>query len=379
MINFNHSEEQTLIANSLDRLLQDTYPFAQRLKLVETSPGFSEGLWNSLSELGTTAVLVPEAFDGLGGNAEDAMVIMEQVGRHLLVAPLLASAIIGTSAVAKAASRAQMEKLLPALASGEQRTAVALSEPGHAGLPEKFATSANESGNTLLLNGHKSLLHFGQCADYLVVAAQFGDAPGLFLVNPDSDGLRLREYRTHDGGAAVDLILENTPCERLGESNNTRQIIGYLWDLGAAAVCAEALGCMDSIYQQTCDYLKIREQFGAPLASFQVLQHRLVDMHIACELSRSISCDAIWSMDNADPTIRGKAVAGAKVSIGQHGVRVGKEGVQLHGGIGMTMELPIGHYFKRLAMINRQYGDAADRLGDYQLGAGSTIEFNRPE
>ncbi len=366
MINFDHSEEQALIADSLDRLLLDTYPFSKRLELVETSPGFDQNLWNSLAELGIPAVMVPEAFDGLGGSAEDAMVIMEQVGRHLLVAPILSSAILGASAVTKAANRSQMEKLLPALASGERRTVVAIGEPWHAGLPAEFATRASRAGSTHYLTGHKSLVHFGQSADYFVVAAQCGDAMGLFIVDPDCDSLALREYRTHDGGAAVDLILENTPAERLGDLADASQIIRYLWDLGAAAVCAEALGCMDSIYRQTCDYLKIREQFGAALASFQALQHRLVDMHTACELSRSITCEAIWSMDHADRTARGKAVASAKVLVGQHGVRVGKEGVQLHGGIGMTMELPVGHYFKRLAMINRQFGDIADRLKDYR-------------
>ncbi len=371
MIDFSHSQEQILMANSLDRLLLDIYPFTGRLNIVQAGsdkihPGFNDTLWMALSELGITAIMVPEAFDGLGGNAEDIMVIMQQVGKHLLVAPLLSSAVLGTLALSQAATQQQKEQRLPALASGEQRTALAVSEPQGYGLAAVFATTAQTTAHKTTLCGHKSLVHFGQVADYIIVAAQQGDEQGLYLLEANSPGVKYCPYRTHDGGAALDLHLDHAPVERLGEGEDAAPLIRYLWDLGAVAVCAEALGCMDAIYQQTRDYLKIREQFGAPLASFQSLQHRLVDMHIACELSRSITCDAVWSIDHAESVERNKAVSAAKVLIGQHGVQVGKEGVQLHGGIGMTMALPIGHYLKRLTLINQQFGDVVERLKRYQ-------------
>ena len=362
MLNFSHTEEQQLIANSLDRLLQDNYPFTEHLRQIKSAHGFAEDLWRSICELGITAVLVPEEFDGLGGTAEDVMVIMEQVGRHRLVSPLLSSAVIGTCAISCAAGGDQKKQWLPLLAAGEQRTALAITEPTDYGLPDQFRTVAN--GNRIA--GHKSMVHFGQCADYLIVAAQCDNEKALYRVDIHADGVKCREYRTHDGGCAADFIFEDVVAERLGESGDATDSVSYLWDLGAAAVCAEALGCMDTVYVQTRDYLKVREQFGFTLASFQSLQHRLVDMHMACELSRAITCEAVWAVDNATSEERCKSVDSAKVLVGQNADLVGKEGIQLHGGIGMTWELPIGHYFKRLTAIDQQFGDKNQRLDTFQ-------------
>ena len=301
---FSHSQEQVLIAGTLNRLLLDVYPFIERLRVTRVSPGFGDDPWASLSELGITAMMVPEAFEGLGGGAEDAMVMMEQIGRHLLVAPVLTSAILGTAAIACAASNAQCVQWLPALASGERRVSLAIDEPNCFGSSDVLSTVAWQTSHGTTLCGHKSLVPFAQSVDDIIVAAQCGSDWGLYRVECRSETVKCLGYRTHDGAAAADLIFDNTPAERLGQGKSDVAAIRYLWDLGASMVCAEALGCMDAIYRQTRDHLLVREQFGVPLASFQVLRHRLVDMHIACELARSITCGAIWSMDYASPMAR---------------------------------------------------------------------------
>ncbi|MEM7207247.1 MAG: acyl-CoA dehydrogenase family protein [Pseudomonadota bacterium] len=362
MIDFTHSEEQQMIAESLDRLAYEKYPLVDRFRSADGQRSIAPSLWQDLTELGLAALLVPEEFGGLGGNMEDVMVVMERVGAHLLASPLLHSGVLATVAIASTANGKQKSTWLPAVAEGQSRAAIAITEPNDYALPNVFKTRFADGKIT----GKKSLVHFAEGADFLIVAAQFGSEQVLCRVETDAQGLQSHVYPTHDGGHAADLVLDDVPAEVLGDGADAGDVVRLLWDIGAVAVCAEALGCMDSIYVQTRDYLTVREQFGAPLISNQTLQHRLVDMHMDCELSRAMTCEAVWAIDNSDATERHRSVCSAKVLIGQGGNRVGKEGIQLHGGIGMTRDLPIGHYFKRLTAINLQFGDCDNRLVGFQ-------------
>ncbi len=377
-MDFTLSEEQVIIQESIARFLAEAYPFDRRLKLVADGNGFSEDHWQTFAELGWLALPFPETYGGLGGSPLETMLLMEQFGRHLVVSPYLASVILGGHLVLEGGSEAQKRALLPALCAGQLKLAFAFAEPQARYDLADVETSAAEAGDGAggghVLSGRKTVVFHGGVADRLIVLARTSgtardrDGLSLFLVAPDASGLAARHYRTQDGGRASDFRFESVrvgPEALLGTLGQAAPLVERVSDVAVAALCAEAVGAMWAVYEQSLDYAKTRTQFGQPLGSFQALQHRLVDLYMKCQLAQSMAYDATLSLQGPDPAAAARAAAAAKYKVGDFARIVGQEGVQLHGGIGMTMELPIGHYLKRLTMINTTLGDPSHHLRRY--------------
>jgi len=373
-MNFQYSDEQTLIRDSISRFLADEYAFDRRLALTADGFGYSDVHWQQFAELGWLALPFAEQYGGLDATPVETMIIMEQFGRGLMVSPYLSTIVLAGQLLADVGSEEQRESILPDVITGQHQLTCAYAEPQSRNALSAVSTRAERDGDTFIINGDKSLAAYAECADTLIVSARTSstdhDAHGvsLFLVDTTTAGISMTHHRTHDGSRASDITLHNVAVSAeklLGEIDNGLPALECAVDAATAAVCAEASGAMWAVYEQTLAYLKTREQFGQPLGSFQALQHRMVDVYMSCELAQSAVLDATLHLD-AEPTARRRAVSAAKVVIANHGKAVGQEGVQLHGGVGMTMELPIGHYLKRLSAISAAFGDATYHLGRYQ-------------
>ncbi len=372
-MDFSLTEEQQLLKDSVDRFVREHYAFDQRRKLAESRDGFSRDHWRRMAELGWLGVALPEKHGGIGGGPVETMVIMEGFGRGLVLEPYLSTVVLGGTLLALGGSAEQKETLLPALAAGELMLAFAHSERQARFDLFDVATTARRDGAGYVLDGHKGVVFHAAAADRLIVSARTAgarrDAEGitLFLVDRDAPGLTRRDYRTNDGGRASEVTLEGVAVGAeavIGEVDNALPLVERAVEHAVVALCAEAVGCMDVLCETTNEYLKTRQQFGRPIGRFQVLQHRMVDMFIAREEARSLTYVATARLDDdaADSTLRAKAVAAAKAGIGKSGRFVGQSAIQLHGGMGMTDELNVGHYFKRLTMIDLTFGDRAHHL-----------------
>lgn len=373
-MDFSLSEEQSIFRDSVARFLSESYPFERRQELVAAGDGYAEDHWRAFAELGWLALPIPEAYDGLGGSPQETMVLMEQFGRHLVVSPYLATVLLSGQLVLEAGSEAQKAELLPALAAGALKLAFAYAEPqAHYDLTD-VETRAVARGDGYTIDGRKSVVLYGCAADRLIVLARTGGAArdraglSLFLVDPAAPGLTARHYRTQDGGRASDLLFDSVRVggdTLLGALGAAAPMVERVADLAMVALAAEAVGAMWAVYERSLDYVKTRTQFGQALGTFQSLQHRLVDLYMNCQLGQSIAQGAVLTVSSAEPGDAARAVAAAKYKVGDCARRVGQEGVQLHGGIGMTMDLPIGHYLKRLTMINATLGDPRHHLRRY--------------
>ena len=364
------NEDQTLLAESVARFVRNEYEFETRRALVASDPGFGAGNWAKFAELGWLAIPFSEADGGLGADPVAAMVLMEQFGRGLVVEPYVPGVLLGGGLVAAAGDAVQRSRLLGGVIAGDTHLAFAHGEPGGRYTPSHVAARAEARGGGYTLTGAKSVVYNAAAADHIVVSARTAgettDEAGisLFLVPRGADGLTLRPYRTIDGLRAAEVALDGVSVgddALLGAEGGAFPVIEAVTDRAVAAVCAEALGVMDVLRETTLEYLKTRKQFGRPLGSFQALQHRAVDMLIACEEARSLVLMATLGLDAPAPERR-RAVSAAKAHIGRAGRKVGQEAVQMHGGMGVTDELKVGHYFKRLTMIDTFFGDAAHHL-----------------
>ena len=365
------SEEQNLVRDSVQRFARESYPFDERCNLADSARGFSRKTWKTFADLGWLGVALPEDYGGSGGSAIEVMILMEAFGRALVVEPYLTSAVLGGTMLSLGGNDVQKESLLPRLAAGELLLTLAFSE-----LQSRFdlgdvQTTARQDGAAFVVDGAKSVVFHAASADMIVVPARTsgerGDEHGisLFLVEGDADGLTRRDYPTVDAHRACELSFEGVRVggdALLGKPDEALPLIETVIDHGTAAVCAEAVGIMAALYDATLDYLKTREQFGQPIGRFQVLQHRMVDVFAMCEQARSMALMAALKVGDPDPAARRKAVSAAKNYIGRAGRFVGQQAVQLHGGMGMTDELIIGHYFKRLTMIDMLFGNADHHL-----------------
>lgn len=367
-MDFGLSEEQTIFRDSIARLLGDDYPFVARRRIVAEGEGYREDHWSRFAELGWLAAPFPESAGGLGWGVLASALIMEQFGRALMAGPFLPTVVLGGTAILRGGTDAHKHALLPAVMAGDLKLAFAHEEPGSRHDPSYVTASATSTGDGYVLSGTKANVAFVSVADHIVVSARTSGAAddregiSLFLVPRTADGVAITPYVTQDGGRAGDVSLSDVSVGKdalLGAQGQGLSIIDDVLDAGAAAACAEAVGAMWSIHDQTLEYMKTREQFGAKLGSFQALQHRMVDMYMACQLAQSLTMDAVAALDRGVRHEARQAVSAAKVHVSRAARRVGQEGIQLHGGIGMTMELPIGHYFKRLTAIGLSYGDAA--------------------
>jgi alkylation response protein AidB-like acyl-CoA dehydrogenase len=376
-MDFTLNDEQRLLRESAERYLEKEYPFAERRRLSETEPGFSRETWKTFADLGWLGIEIPENLGGLGGSGVETAVLMEAFGGALVGEPYLATCVLGAGALRLAGSAAQREAWLPKVATGQALLAFAFAEPGSRYELARVATRAIRNGAGFVLEGRKAVVFDAAAADTIVVTARTAagaadrDGITLFLVGGGAKGLHRRDYATVDGLRASELALDRVTVGAdavIGDVDAGLPVIERVIDGGIAAVAAEAVGIMAALNRQTLDYLKTRRQFGRPLAELQVLQHRMVDMFAACELSRSMAYMAAVRAGDDDAAVRAKAVSAAKVQVGKAGRFVGQQAVQLHGGMGMTDELPVGHYFKRLTMIDTLFGDVDFHLRRFAAG-----------
>ena len=372
-MDFELSDEQRLLKDSVERLTTQRYDFETRKKFMAEPDGWSRDMWRQYAELGLTALPFAEEQGGIGGGPVETMIVMEAFGRALALEPYLATVVLGGGFLRHGASDAVKGELLPKIASGEALLSFAHIERQARYDLADVATTAKKDGAGYVLNGEKSLAVHGDCADKLIVSARAsGDQRskngiGLFLVDARQDGVSRRGYPTMDGLRAAEVTLQNVKIGAdavIGEPGNAYPLIERVVDSGIAALAAEAVGAMSAMHEITVDYLKQRKQFGVPIGNFQVLQHRAGDMLIALEQARSMAMLATMMSEEENAAERRKAIAAAKVQIGRSGKIVGQGAIQLHGGIGMTMEYKVGHYFKRVTMIDTMFGDA-----DYHLAA----------
>ncbi|HEX4113593.1 MAG TPA: acyl-CoA dehydrogenase family protein [Stellaceae bacterium] len=370
-MDFDYSDEQRLLDETVRRLVKDEYEFAQRKKYLAEAQGFSAALWAKYAELGLLGLPFAEEYGGFGGGGIETMIVMEAFGRGLAVEPYLATVVLGGGLVALAGSDGQKSAILPEIAAGNLKLAFAQGERRSRYDLAHVETGAKAQGGGFVLDGHKTIVPHGGAAHKFIVAARTAGAAtdkngiSLFLVDRDAKGVAVRDYPTVDGQRAADVSLSNVAVGAdalLGPRDGALPIIVRVVDRALAALCAEAVGIMETLNAMTLDYIKTRKQFGVPIGSFQVLQHRMVDMTIAAEQAKSLEILAAMSADSDDDKERGRAISAAKVQIGLSGRAVGQGAIQLHGGIGMTDEYAAGHYFKRLTTIEHTFGDT-----DYHL------------
>ncbi len=365
-MDFAYSEEQRMLADSVGRFAREIYTFENWRKLSETEEGFDRANWARMAELGWLGACLPEEYGGLGGGGVEAMVIAEAFGRGLIQEPYMWTAIVGAGLVLAGGSAAQRDDVLPAVAEGRMMLAVAFAEPQSRFDLHDVACTAKAEGGGYVLSGHKSVVFHAQSADRLIVAARTGgaqrdrDGISLFLVPADAAGISRRDYRTTDRRRASDLTFYGVrlPAEALiGPAGGGLPLLEQAVDRGAAFACAEAVGAMTVLNETTLAYVKTRKQFGRAIGDFQVIQHRLVDMMAALEEARSLALVAAVKLAAPAPE-RGRTIAAAKAKSGQSGRFIGQQAIQLHGGMGMTDELNVGHYYKRLMMLDVLFGNA---------------------
>jgi pimeloyl-CoA dehydrogenase small subunit len=370
-MNFDLTEEQQLLKDSVTRLLADRYGFENRKAFQASPDGWSRDLWRQYGELGLLGVAFSEADGGFGGGPVETMLIQEAFGRSLALEPYLATIVLAGGLIRRGGSAEQRTTLIPAIASGELLLAFAHSERQSGHDLFDVGVSAKKDGGFYVLNGEKGLVLHGGCADKLIVSARKAGERrdktgiGLFLVDAKADGVTRRGYPTQDGMRAAEVTLSNVRVpakDELSAGEDPFPLIERVIDEAIAATSAEAVGAMSEALDMTVDYLKTRKQFGVPIGSFQALQHRASDMVVALEQARSMMMLATMMAGENKAGERAKAISAAKVQIGRSARSIGQQSIQLHGGIGMTMEYKLGHLFKRLTMIDVLFGDA-----DYHL------------
>ena len=370
-MDFNLTKEQQMLSEVVQRFVAKEYTFATRRGILESTDGWSRKVWSQLAEMGLLSLQVPEEYGGMGSTSVEMLLTMTALGRGLLLEPYLPSAILATALIRELGSRAQKESWLPSLAAGERIAVPAHVERGSRYDLSRIATSAVRKGDGFALNGRKTIVLHAAAADLLLVSARTagnaGDEAGisLFGVERGATGVSLQSYPTLDGQRGADITLRDVQVPRealIGPEGGAFPAISAVWDLGIAALCAEAVGALEAIFQATADYLMTRKQFGVPIGHFQALQHRVAEMLIHVEQAKSMSYLAAMRCTERDAALRGRAISAAKVLIGQACRRVGQEAVQLHGGMGVTDELIVSHYFKRLTAIELSLGDTEHHL-----------------
>ena len=376
-MDFSFTEEQTLLRNSIRKFVDGRYTFDDRLKVVKSDKGMSDENWRMMAELGLFAVPFPTDIGGLGGTPVDTMIVMEELGRGLVVEPYLQTVVQCGGFLRHAGTEEQIQSLIPQIIEGSLKMAFAYAEPqGRFNLAD-LTTRAERVGDDFTLNGAKSVVIGAPWADKLIISARTAgnqrdnDGVSLFIVDKSADGLSIRDYPTVDGLRASEVTLENVVVNKgaiIGELDNALPLIEQVADESIAALCAEAIGEMKVLNDATVDYCKTREQFGQPIGKFQVLQHRMVDMFMEYEQSVSLAYMLNMKLEDHEAERR-KAASAAKVQIGKAARFIGQNAIQLHGGMGMTDELSVGHYFKRLTMIDTLFGNVDHHLRRYAQAA----------
>lgn len=367
------SDEQRLLKDSVDGLLNRRYPdLKARQTLAKDLKGYSPAIWKELADQGLLAIPFSEADGGIGGGPVEQMIVGEAIGRSLALEPYVATVVLGGGILRHAASAEQRARILPEVISGRTTLAFAHQEQhSRFDLADVSVTAKSDGRGGYVIEGEKKVVVHGDSADKLVVSARVSgdrrgrDGIGLFLVDGKAAGLSRRGYPTQDGQRGADITLSGVKVaadDVLGTAGHGLPAIERTIDEAIAFLAAEAVGAMDSLHTMTLDYVKTRQQFGVAIGSFQVIQHRMVDMFTHLEQSKSMMYYAAMMADEADATERRKAMHAVKVQIGKSARHIGQDAVQLHGGIGMTQEYKAGHYFKRLTMLEMTYGNTDHHL-----------------
>ncbi|MFT4792100.1 MAG: alkylation response protein AidB-like acyl-CoA dehydrogenase [Paracoccaceae bacterium] len=364
-MDFTHTEDRRMLADTLSRFLRDRYPIATRLKAAASDQGFDQATWDGLAELGILGALFSEDDGGFGGKAFDTAVVFEELGRALVVEPVFASAVLGGGLVAQlgtAAQKAQIEDLI----AGTRRLALAHYEP--TGRYEASEVTTRATGTKI--TGRKAVAYNAGTADAIIVSARVSGADddeagiSLFIVPAGAPGMTVREVPGIDGSRVADITLDGVEGELLGPDGGAWPALEKTLAMGVVALCAESIGAMETAKDLTLDYTKQRKQFGRVIGTFQVLQHRMADMLIELEQAKSALVNAAGRFDG-DRLTREKNISAAKNTIGRVGKLIAEESIQIHGGIGMTWEYAVGHFAKRIIMIDHMLGDADYHLARY--------------
>lgn len=374
-MNFQLNEEQQQLTDSLKRVLENQYDFESRKKIVASAEGYSPAVWKTFAELGVLGLPLSEAAGGFGSPAAEMVGVMEAIGESLVVEPYVPTVCLVGRLIDRAGSEAQKQAVLPGVVDGSTKLALAHTERG-AHFEVSVATKATRDGDGWVIDGEKIVAFGAPMADRLLVSARTSGKPGntngisLFLVDAKAPGVSMKTYRTQDSLRAADIVFKNVKVGAdalVGTEGAGWEPLDEALDFASAMLCAEAVGAMKFACDTTLEYLKTRKQFGVTLGSFQALQHRMVDMCVATEQARSITYLACARLDAAaDPAERRRTVAAARIKIADNARLVGQEAIQLHGGMGMTLEMKVSHTFKRLTMIGQTFGDVDHYLARFQ-------------
>jgi pimeloyl-CoA dehydrogenase small subunit len=370
-MDFDLSEEQRLLKDSVEGLLADSYDFEQRKKNSAAKKGWSDEVWKKFAEQGLLGLPFAEADGGFGAGALETMIVMEAMGKALVVEPYLATVVLGGGFLRHGGSEAQRQAHVPSIIDGSKTIAFAQLEKNSRYDLGDVTTTAKKKGSGYVINGEKFVVGNGDSADTFVVTARTRggqrdrDGVGVFLVPANAKGVRAKGYPTQDGLRAANVTFEQVEVGAdavLGDPEKGLPLVERVVDEARIALCSEAVGAMDESLKTTIEYLKTRQQFGQNIGKFQALQHRGSDMFVALEQARGITMYGTMAVSYDDASERSTAIAATKVQVGRSLKYIGQQSIQLHGGVGMTMEYKIGHYFKRLTMIESTFGDA-----DYHL------------
>jgi alkylation response protein AidB-like acyl-CoA dehydrogenase len=361
--------DETMLRDTVRRYVEKEYGFEARGRRMAEPGGFSRATWHEMAELGILAASLPTEHGGLGLGATGTLIVQEAFGHAMAVEPLVATVVLGAGALELGGTPAQRE-LLVAVVAGDLLLAFAHDEPAMRYEYEALETRAIADGDGYVLDGRKVAVLHGAAADRIIVTARDGDRVAAFLVPRTTAGLTVRGYVTSDDLPAADLALERVRVPRDARLDAAPDFAERVLDRARAAACAEAAGAMDALLRRTISYLGSRQQFGQPLARFQALQHRVADMAIEAEQARSMALVAALHVDDADANSRRRNVSAACARVAQAAKFVGEQAVQLHGGVGMTDALDVSHYFRRLTLLARAFGDAPYHLDRYLAAAG---------
>ena len=372
-MNFELSEEQKMIQQSVERFVQENYDLTNRVKISSEDPGYSKEYWGSMADLGWLGLAFDEEDGGFGGNQIDTLVLMEQFGKGLVLEPFLANIVLGGGIIKRAASPAIKESIIPSLMEGKLQITLAYAEEQSRFDIEDVATAAREEDGGFIINGKKSMVLNAESADKIIVVTRTSGSQvdengiSLFIVDASSEGVERQNFPTVDGLRASEITFEDVKVSSealVGEKDKGFKILQAAVNDAILALSAEAVGAMEVLYKDTVEYTQQREQFDHALSDFQVLQHRMVDMFMEYEQCKSLLFRATLETVE-DPDLAQRTVHALKHLIGKSGIFVGESAVQLHGGMGVTEELRIGHFFKRLLVIDSQFGNADFHLDKF--------------
>jgi pimeloyl-CoA dehydrogenase len=375
-MHFDLDSEQRQLQDSLRRLLQDKAPFARRRDVTAGDLGFDAALWESLAELGIAAIALPEAHGGLAQPPVAQLPVLQELGRSLALTPFLPSVVLAATAVARCGSPAQQEALLPGIAAGTRLLAFAHEEPAGRHAAVWVEATARRSGHEWLFDGHKHNVLYGASAECLVVSARVAGAPddprglALFLVRTDQPAVRCTPLRWIDDTPVAEFDFSGAAAQPLGDPDDGQagwRTLQAVQEAGMAAACAEALGVAERAFELTVEYVQARQQFGKPLAANQALRHRVAEMRVALDMLRSAALAGVLALEIQDAQQRARELSRAKMLMSRHGIFLAQQAIQLHGGIGMTIEYPVGHCLRRLTVLDQLFGDGAAHAA--RLGA----------